>query len=88
MRSPQASRIRDRATLAVFFLCFGVFVANILLGKSQLAFGWNELPLLNDVAEFLLLLVSMVIFVIAALQQEAARDTARHPENPNQGETT
>ena len=65
---------KERLTLAAFWILFGVFVLNILLGKAAIAFAWEGLPLLSDVAEFLLLLVAMVIFVVAALQREAARE--------------
>ena len=72
---------KPRLTLAAFWVLFGVFVLNVLLGKAAIAFGWQGLPLLSDVAEFLLLLVAMVIFVVAALQREAASEPkAKHPD--------
>ena len=77
-----------RGTLAVFYAVFAVFVANILLGKARLVFGWQEVPVLNDITEFLLLLVAMVIFVVAALQREAAGAAGREPEQSNEGGRT
>ena len=67
--------------LPVFFVCFIAFVINILLGKASIVFGWKGLPLLGDVAEFLLLLFAMVVFVIAALlrEQTGKRDGNNQP---------
>ena len=74
MPSRRKTITKPRLTLAAFWVLFGVFVLNVLLGKAAISFGWEGLPLLSDVAEFLLLLVAMVIFVVAALQRETARE--------------
>ncbi|MFQ5772996.1 MAG: hypothetical protein ACE5GS_00615 [Kiloniellaceae bacterium] len=67
---------RQRITLWIFLVCFGVFGLNVLLGKAAITFGWEEIPLLGDIEEFLLLLFAVALFVIATLQRERARD---HP---------
>ena len=61
-----------RIALAVFFVCFTLFTLNVLLGKLSIMLGWEGVPLLGDVPEFLLLLLSVTIFVAAFLQREAA----------------
>jgi len=76
---------KPRLTLAAFWVLFGVFVLNILLGKAAIALGWEGLPLLSDVAEFLLLLAAMVVFVVAALQREAAAEQNAAKTEPNKG---
>lgn len=70
-RPPSPRRRRSRQLLAAFFLFFGLFTANILIGKAQVAWQWQAPFLLNDVAEFLLLLTAALLFVLAALVREA-----------------
>ena len=71
-KSPEKRAFATRLAMPVFYVCFIVFVINVLLGKATIAFGWAPLPLLGDVAEFLLLLFTMIVFVIAALLREQA----------------
>ena len=59
-----------RASFAVFFVLFFVFFLNVLLGKAEIQFGWEMPFLLEDVPEFLLLLVTAVFLMLAALAQE------------------
>lgn len=74
-RSTQRNRRPDddgrgtRALLAAFFILFGLFCLNVLLGKARVQFGW-DLPLLGDVAEFLLLLLAAAVLTLAALRRE------------------
>jgi hypothetical protein len=65
---------RGRITLAIFLVCFCLFTLDVLLGKAVVAFGWEGVPLLSDVAEFLLLLFTVTMFVVATLRLEQARD--------------
>lgn len=52
------------------FIVLGVlFLANVMLGKARVLWGW-DLPLLSDVWEFLLLLLVGLFFTLAALQRE------------------
>jgi hypothetical protein len=74
-KSPEKWAFASRLAMPVFLICFFVFIANILLGKATITFGWEGFPLLSDVAEFLLfllLLFTMIVFVIAALLRERA----------------
>jgi hypothetical protein len=71
-KSPEKWAFASRLAMPVFLICFFVFIANILLGKATITFGWAGFPLLSDVAEFLLLLFTMIVFVIAALLRERA----------------
>ena len=56
--------------LAVFFVLFGLFTLNVLLGKAGIQFGWDLPFLLGDVLEFLLLLIAAVFLMLAALRRE------------------
>ena len=71
-RSERKGKPGGRIALAVFFVCFTLFTLNVLLGKLSIMLGWEGVPLLGDVPEFLLLLLSVTIFVVAFLQREAA----------------
>ncbi len=59
--------------LAIFLVCFCLFTIDVLLGKAVVASGWQGVPLLSDVAEFLLLLFTVTVFVVATLHLEQAR---------------
>ncbi len=65
---------KGRITLAIFLVCFCLFTIEVLLGKAVVAFGWQGVPLLSDVAEFLLLLFTVTMFVVATLRLEQARN--------------
>ena len=55
--------------LGAFLALAALFLANVLLGKARVLWGW-DLPLLADVWEFLLLLLVALFFTLAALQHE------------------
>ena len=59
-----------RFNLGAFALLFLLFWLNILWGKAKISFGWQVPFLLSDVAEFLLLLATVVFFIIAAGSRE------------------
>ena len=65
---------RGRIAFAIFLVCFCLFTIEVLLGKAVIAFGWQGVPLLSDVAEFLLLLFTVTMFVVATLRLEQARN--------------
>lgn len=73
-RKTTASR-REGWYLTVFFILFGLFTLNILLGKAGIQFGWDVPFLLGDVPEFLLLLVSAVFLMLAALRRERSQSS-------------
>jgi hypothetical protein len=64
---------KGRGFLVVFYILFALFTLNILLGKASVQFGWDLPFLLSDVTEFLLLLVSAVFLMLAALMRERGR---------------
>ncbi len=64
---------KDRIAIAIFLICFCLFTLDVLLGKAVIAFGWKGIPRLSDVAEFLLLLFTVTMFVVATLRLEQAR---------------
>ena len=65
---------KGRIMLAIFVVCFCLFTLEVLLGKAVVAFGWEGVLLLSDVAEFLLLLFTVTMFVVATLRLEQARN--------------
>lgn len=60
-----------RRTLALFLIAFSVFVVNVLLGKAEVALGWNIPYRFSDVGAFLSLFAAAGFFTIAALTREA-----------------
>ena len=61
-------RLAGRISLVLFL----IFVANILYGKLAIHFGFEAVGKLTDIAEFLLLFVVSIFFVIFSLQREKA----------------
>jgi len=55
-------------------LLFAILVANIVVGKIAVMQGATEVPGLGDVGEFLLLLASVVLFIVACLVREREQD--------------
>jgi len=68
---PSSAR-RARLLMAVAALLFALFALNVLLGKARVTFGLDLPFLLNDVSEFLLLLLAALFFTLAALAREKA----------------
>lgn len=66
-------------------LLFAVFVANVVVGKLAVLGGATAHPGLGDVGEFLVLFVSVVLFIIACLQREAVAPTARQDKTKEEG---
>lgn len=60
---------RISLSLWLFALLGVAFLANVVLGKARVSWGW-QLPLLSDVWEFLLLLLVGLFFTLAALRRE------------------
>jgi hypothetical protein len=67
------ARTWARYCFLAFTLCFLLFALNVLVGKSQITFEWRAPFLLNDVAEYLLLLGSAFLFTLATLFLERAK---------------
>ena len=66
--SPKPGRKLLFASLG-FFL---VYAANIILGKVAMSQGATTVPGVGDVGEFLILFVSVVLFIAACLARERA----------------
>ena len=61
----------ERLGLYVFGISFGLFILNILIGKAAIL--WNlKVFQLGNVGEFLVLLISSVSLIAAAIHQETA----------------
>ena len=60
-----------RRTLVLFLIVFSVFVVNVLLGKAEVALGWDIPYRFSDVGAFLSLFAAAGFFTIAALTSEA-----------------
>ena len=76
----EVSARRARLLLRAAAFLFLLFCLNVLLGKAQIVFSFDLGLQLPDVAEFLLLLVSVLCFTLATLAREKAlgsRDSSR-----------
>ncbi len=60
-----------KGALVICLLLFGLYFINVLVGKANISYSAN-LPHFGNVAEFLLLTVSSVSLIVAALKSEAA----------------
>lgn len=56
-------------------ITFAVLAADILLAKVQVAMGKSTPVHLGDLAQFILLLVAVIFFVIGTLEQEKALES-------------
>jgi len=77
---PARSRV-EVAALAACAACFALFCANVLVGWSGRALGWDVSWRLERVPEFLLLFGSTIAFAVASLAAEL-RDHARNERDP------
>ena len=57
--------------LAASGALFGLFVADVLLGKAALYYKFEPIFKLGDVGEFLALLAAVILFVIEVLRRES-----------------
>lgn len=55
-------------------LFFAAFVANVVIGKVAVLQGATTVPGLGDVGEFLVLFAAVVLFIVACLARERAKD--------------
>lgn len=79
-RGTARGRRGGRWLLGVFLVVFGLFLANVLLGKAQILFGWRAPFLLNDVSEYLVLLASALLFTMVTLLRETERGDQRRQD--------
>jgi len=61
---------RSRVFMRLSAFAALIFLTNVLLGKGALLFGWKFPFLLDGTPEFVLLLVTVLLFVIGALMLE------------------
>ncbi len=69
---------KSRHFLVASVLCIVLFTVNLVLGKIEVAYKIDTLIHLEGVPEFLLLLVSVVLFVVSALLEERCKDGDTH----------
>jgi len=82
IRSARPARSRPEvAALVACAACFALFCANVLVGWSGRAMGWDVGWRLESVPEFLLLFGSTIAFAVASLAAER-RDQARNARQP------
>jgi len=85
MKSARRARSRlEKAALAACAASFFLFCANVLLGWSARAIGWDASWRLERAPEFLLLFASAVAFAVASLAAEHG-DKARGAHDPPSG---
>ncbi len=73
-------------SLAAFCGIFALFAANVLIGRGRAAFGWDIAVPLDDVGEYLALLLSALFFTVGTLIREYVDENATGDDRP--GETT
>lgn len=66
-----------RASLYLSLAAFTLYMGNILIGKINIHFGL-KIYHLGIVTEFLLLLLTSVLLIVAALQREASLEHGSH----------
>lgn len=67
---PATRRVGVRLAGSISFVCIVLFAINVLVGKAVVSLGWQAPFQLGDVAEFLLLVVAAIFFVITTLELE------------------
>jgi hypothetical protein len=85
-RQPRAA-VKRLGSLSLFAFCatFALFAANVLIGRGRAAFGW-EIPVpLDDVGEYVSLLLSALFFTVGTLIREYIEENAAGDDRP--GET-
>jgi hypothetical protein len=55
--------------LAIIF--FGLYIANVLMGKATIVYGWKIFHF-GNVGEFLIMLAASIAFIVAAITRESA----------------
>lgn len=64
-------KIWIRIAIVLAAVSFGLYVLNVLIGKAIIVYGWKVFHF-GSIGEFLILLVSSIAFIAAALFKEAA----------------
>lgn len=66
--------MNGRISLIGAAVFFAVFIGNIVYGKLAVLGGATTTPGLGDVGGFLVLFVAVILFIVACLARERARD--------------
>lgn len=69
---------RIAVILAVIF--FSLYIANVLIGKATIVYGWKVFHF-GNVGEFLIMLAASIAFIAAALLRETAAKSTPEPDN-------
>ena len=77
--------LKDKLLLAAALL-FVLFIANVIIGKFAILSGATVVPGLGDVGEFLVLFVSVVLFIGVCLRREMAADREIHNQAKKEGD--
>lgn len=72
-------------TLVLFWVTFGLFAADVLIGKLGVITGGAVHQMLRDVPHFLLLALSAAFLTAEALRREARRNRERPQAEPPSG---
>lgn len=68
---------RIAVILAVIF--FGLYIANVLIGKATIVYGWKVFHF-GNVGEFLIMLAASIAFIVAALIRASALKSNPDPD--------
>jgi hypothetical protein len=68
---------RIAVILAVIF--FGLYIANVLIGKATIVYGWKIFHF-GNVGEFLIMLAASIAFIVAAILRESALKSNPEPD--------
>jgi hypothetical protein len=61
--------------MALALACFFAYAVNVLIGKAVVSLHWTA-PRLGDVAEFLVVVAGVVLFVFALITDESASESS------------
>lgn len=73
---------KGRVMLYISLFGFTLYVANVVIHKANIVFGW-KIWNLGNVGEFLLLFLASTILTIAAMQREVALGNGNRSETPS-----
>ena len=77
---------RGKGALLTCYVLFALYFINVLLGKANISYGLN-IPHLGSVAEFLLLTLSCVLLIVAALKSETAENNLQPRQKERKNDT-
>lgn len=80
----QAARKSGRLTFRLSLLAFAAYIFNVLVGKAGIAYGWKVWRL-DNVGEFLLLLLASTLLTVAAMQREEKAGPNLNENNNTEG---